>query len=131
MTPMTANARSLTFRVARILLLLLATMLFMMTTHPTRVPAMLLVAPFMALFIALYYIALEAIRFFQPTAAEDSASAPVYRPRLLAALLAGFPVLLLVLQSIMELNHWDVLIALAIFLLAYVFISRGALPAGR
>jgi hypothetical protein len=45
---------------------------------------------------------------------------------LLAASFAGFPVLLLVLQSVVELTVWDVLIALSILTLAYVYISRSS-----
>jgi hypothetical protein len=121
--------RSLPFRIVRIVLLLAATLLFLMVTNPSQVPAILLVPPFMAIFATVYLLVMEIIRFFQPL--DGFKGWAVYRPRLLAAIIAAFPVLLLVLQSIMELNHWDVLIALMIFLLAYVFVSRGSLPASR
>ena len=109
----------------RIGILALALLVFLMTTHPVRVPALLLVAPFIGMFAILYLIALEIIRYLQPDTSEGDVPTVVMRPRLLAALLAGFPVLLLVLQSIMELNRWDVIIASAIFVLAYLMIARG------
>lgn len=119
----------------RIAVLVTATLLFMMMAHPARVPALMLVVPFAAIFVCLYLILLEILRFFRPES-EEPATAPravtvAYRPRLLAALVAGFPVLLLVLQSIMELNVWDVLIASGIFVLAYVVVSRGTFSLGR
>ena len=113
------------FRMVRIGILALALLVFLMTTHPVRVPALLLVAPFIGMFAILYLIALEIIRYLQPDTSEGDVPTVVMRPRLLAALLAGFPVLLLVLQSIMELNRWDVIIASAIFVLAYLMIARG------
>lgn len=122
---MSIKRHSLGFRMARIGLVTLALLVFLMTTHPVRVPAMLLVAPFIAMFVILYLLALEVIWYFQPDASEGDVPSVIHRPRLLAALLAGFPVLLLVLQSIMELNRWDVIIASAIFVLAYLMIARG------
>ena len=124
-------ARSLTFRMVRIGALAAVLVAFLLASHPARVPALLLVTPFIMMFVTLYYAALEIINFLQSD--EDAAviGSRIHRPRLLAALLAGFPVVLLVLQSIMELNRWDVLIALAILLLAYIFISRGSFPTLR
>lgn len=122
---MSFRLHGLSLRLTRIVVLIVTLLVFLMATHPVRVPALMLVAPFIIMFMILYYAALEVIRYFQPEAAEGDVPSVVSRPRLLAALLAGFPVLLLVLQSIMELNRWDVLIASAIFLLAYVMIARG------
>lgn len=120
---MAETTNNLTFRMIRLGLLVIATLLFMILTHPARVPALLLVLPFAGIFASLYFAVLEVIRFFHN---DESSRGRFYRPRLLAAVIAGFPVLLLVLQSIMELNTWDVLIAAAIFVLAYVFVSRGS-----
>lgn len=124
---MTDQVRSAPYRLIRITVLFAVLAVFMMAAHPVRVPAMLLVVPFLLMFACLYYAVLEIIRLFRPPS-EGQALPAVHRPRLLAALIAAFPVLLLVLQSIMELTRWDVVIALALFLLAYVFISRGTLP---
>lgn len=128
---MFAKTQTLPFRVLRIVAVLGLTLVLLMTTDPARVPAIVLVLPFAGIFSCLYLIIIEVIRFFQPEAPEAGRSLPIYRPRLLALVIAAFPVLLLVLQSIMELNRWDILIGLTIFLLAYIFVSRGSLPSGR
>ena len=125
------QAQSLSFRLMRIAVIALLTVVFLLVTHPARVPALLLVVPFIGVYACLYCIVLEVIRFLRPAPEGDDALTSARRPRLLSALIAAFPVLLLVLQSIMELNRWDIVIALAIFLLAYVFVSRGSLPGGR
>jgi hypothetical protein len=124
-------AKPLLFRMGRIGALVLVLVVLLMSSHPARVPALMLVVPFMLMFAVLYFVTLEVVMFLQSD--EDTAviGSRIHRPRLLAALLAGFPVILLVLQSIMELNRWDVIIALAILVLAYVFISRGAFPTLR
>lgn len=114
------------FRVGRILIMAIIVLAMMSFTHPGRVPALMLVVPFMALFMLGYFIMLEVIRLFAPDDSTAGGMLRVHRPRLLAALSAGYPVLLLVLQSIMELNRWDVMIASAIFILAYLVVSRGA-----
>lgn len=124
---MAAQSDNLTFRMVRLGVLAALTLGFMLLTHPARVPALLLVVPFAGIFVSLYCLVLEVIRFFHT---EEQSSSRFYRPQPLAAVIAGFPVLLLVLQSIMRLNAWDVLIAAAIFLLAYVFVSRGAFATG-
>lgn len=90
----------------------------------------MLVLPFLAIFICVYWAALGGIHFFQPNNAEGSTARRIFRPRLLAAVIAGFPVLLLVLQSIMELNQQDVILAFGIFVLAYVFVSKGLVSQG-
>jgi cobalamin synthase len=118
-------------RLVRIILVGLATLLFLMSTRPSKVPAVLLIAPFMALFIFLFLMILEIIRFLGPDEDENGAIVHLKRPRLMAALLAGFPVLLLVLQSVVELTVWDILIAVAITILAYVYIARSAITFWR
>ncbi len=128
---MLEKTKTLPFRIFRIAVLIMATVLLLTVTHPARMPVLLLMVPFAAMFVCLYLAVLEVIRFFQPGDEEGSTKRPIYRPRLLAAVIAGFPVLLLVLQSVMRLNHWDILITLGIFLLAYVFVSRGTFLAGK
>jgi len=125
------QAQTLSFRLLRIAILALLTLVFLLVTHPARVPAMMLVVPFIGIYACLYFAVLEIVRFLRPAPDDDDVLTTVRRPRLLSAVIAGFPVLLLVLQSIMELNRWDIVIAFAIFLLAYVFVSRGTLPGSR
>jgi hypothetical protein len=100
----------------------------MMVSRPSQIPAILLLVPFVGVFSFLYLIALEVIRFLGPDEDENGAIVRVKRPRLMAAVIAGFPVLL---QSIVELTFWDVMIAFSILLLAYVYISRSSVSFWR
>ncbi len=84
----------------------------------------MLVTPFIGIFAILYLVTMEVICFLGPDAEDGSAVVRFRRPRLMAAVIAGFPVLLLVLQSIVELTAWDVLIALSIVLIAYLYLAR-------
>lgn len=84
----------------------------------------MLVLPFVGSFSFLYLLTLEVMRFLGPDEDENGALLRLRRPRLLAAVVAGFPILLLVLQSVVVLTVWDVLIALAIMLLLYLYASR-------
>lgn len=122
---------TLAHRLIRILLIGLVTVTFMLVSRPSQIPAVLLLVPFVGSFSFLYLIVLEIVRFLGPDEDENGAIVKVRRPRLIAAVIAGFPVLLLVLQSVVELTFWDVLIALSILLLAYVYISRSSVSFWR
>lgn len=87
---------------------------------------MVLIVPFIGIFFFLYLLLLELMRFLGPDEDENGALVRLRRPRVMAALLAGFPVLLLALQSVVQLSVWDVAIASAILLLAYVYAARGS-----
>jgi len=117
---------SLTYRLVRISVIAAATLTFLLVSQPSEIPAVLLITPFMGIFATLYLSIVEVIRFLGPDEDENGAIVQVRRPRLMSAALAGFPVLLLVLQSIVELTFWDVLIAFTIMLLAYIYISRSS-----
>jgi len=114
------------YRTLRIVAVGVVTLLFLLSSSPARIPATLLVVPFIGFFIFLYLLALELIRFLGPDEDENGALVRFRRPRVMAALLAGFPVLLLALQSVVELSVWDVAIACGILLLAYVYAARGS-----
>lgn len=120
-----------TRRLARIVLIGVATIMFLFVSRPSDIPALLLIVPFVGIFSFLYLILIEIIRFLGPDEDENGAIVRVKRPRLMAATVAGFPVLLLVLQSIVELTFWDVLIALTILLLAYIYIARSSVSLWR
>ena len=122
---------TLSQRLLRIVLIGAVTITFMMVSRPSQLPAILLLVPFVGIFSFLYLGILEIIRFLGPDEDENGAIIRVKRPRLMAAVIAGFPVLLLVLQSIVELTFWDVLIALSILLLAYVYVSRSSVSFWR
>lgn len=113
-------------RTSRIVGAGVVTLGFLMLTTPDGVPALLLLLPFIGLYAFLYLLILELVRFLGPDEDENGAIVHIRRPRVLSAVLAGFPVLLLVLQSVVELTWWDVLIATAILLLVYVYIVRGS-----
>ena len=118
--------KSLTQRLIRIGVVGLATILFLMASQPSEIPAVLLIAPFIGIFLFLYFSIVEVIRFLGPDEDENGAIVQVRRPRLMAATMAGFPALLLVLQSVVQLTIWDVLITFTIMLLAYIYISRSS-----
>lgn len=124
---------SLSFRMLRLGVVGLATLLFMTSTSPARLPALLLVAPFFGIFAFLFLFLLEVTRFLGSGGDGDGSAGTLKlrRPRLLAAVLAGFPVLLLVLQSIVELTLRDSIIAFAIMLLAYLYILRSSISFWR
>lgn len=124
-------ARTLMQRLPRVVIIGLATMVFLMSTQPSDIPAILLIVPFIGMFTFLYLVIHEVVKFLGPDEDENGAIVQVRRPRLLSAVLAGFPVLLLILQSIVELTLWDVLIALTILLLAYLYISRSSVSFWR
>lgn len=115
---------SLQHRMAVLAAIGLGTIVFLMSTTPTGLPAIMLIVPFAGIFGFIYLAALEVVRFLGPDEDENGALVRLRRPRLLAAVVASFPVLLLVLQSVVELTVWDVLIAFAIVLLLYLYASR-------
>lgn len=100
------------------------TALFLMLTNPSQLPSVFLIVPFAAIFACLYLTIMAVVHFFRSEEDETVAGLKVRRPRLLAAVIAGFPVLLLILQSIVQLTIWDVIITLVIFLLVYMYVSR-------
>lgn len=108
----------------RLLGLYALTCLFLMATSPAHLPAFVLVVPFAAIFYSLYSTIMAIIHFLRSTEDDTVGGLKLRRPRVLAAVVAGFPVLLLVLQSIVELSILDVIISLVIFLLVYIYISR-------
>jgi hypothetical protein len=111
---------------ARLTALYMATVLFLMTTDPSRLPSVLLIIPFAALFACLYFTIMAVVHYFRSEDSETVVGFKVRRPRLLAGVVAGFPVLLLILQSIVQLTIWDVAITLVIFLLVYMYVSRSS-----
>ncbi len=108
----------------RLVGLYVATVLFLMTTDPSRLPSVFLIIPFAAIFSCLYFTIMTVVHYFRSEDSETVVGFKVRRPRLLAGVVAGFPVLLLILQSVVQLTIWDVAITLVIFLLVYMYVSR-------
>jgi hypothetical protein len=102
---------------------LLIFMGFMLLTDPQKLPPVLLIVPFGLVFIAVMALVLGVIEALRQESGKVLGQA-MHRPRLLAALLAAFPTLLLVLQSIGQLSVWDIATATALLVLAYIYVSR-------
>lgn len=95
-------------------------LLLMIFTQPARLPAFILVAPFVLLSTALALIFVRIFRW------QGMALAKSVRMGLIATLL---PMLVLVLQSLGQLTMRDLCTILAIFAIAYFYLSRLSKPA--
>jgi hypothetical protein len=98
-----------------------AAIIFLLSTSPKKLPSVMLVIPFALFFLALY---LSAKTVLERNEEQSRQGAQVLRPRLGAFLAAGFPVLLLVLQSIGQLTVKDLGTAVAIFTISYFYVAR-------
>jgi hypothetical protein len=92
-------------------------------TSPERLPSVMLVTPFILLFIILY-LATMAFLEFANRESDHLITLRIMRPRVVAGLVAGFPILLLVLQSIGQLSSREALTAGAIFVIAYFYATK-------
>jgi len=108
---------------ARLIVVYALTFLVLTLSDPAKLPSSALVVPFILIFFAVY-CAIAAL--FELLDAEQLIGMKVRRPRTIAALIAGFPVLLLVLQSIGQLTSWDVLMTAALFVVTYFYIIKAA-----
>ena len=99
----------------------------MLTTNPKSIASILLIVPFIFFFFAIFF---AVLLLFEGLNSDDGKKnilrKRVTRPRLVAVLVAGFPILLLVLQSIGQLTLRDTITACVIFLLAYFYIAKSA-----
>jgi hypothetical protein len=98
--------------------LLLLAILFL-TTDPSHLPSLFLIAPFLIIFLIIFLL----VWIFARTRMLHSKAMRV------SALCAGTPVLLLVLQSIGQLTFRDVFTLAALFGIAYFYISKTSLKA--
>lgn len=90
-------------------------LLIFLTTSPEGLPPVLLTAPFLLLFVALLFGALDVLGRW--TVLRRS------RNRI-AVLIATAPVTLLVLQSLGQLTIKDVLVISVLFIVGYFYVSR-------
>lgn len=111
-------------RVAKVLATWLCTVLLLIVTNPAKLPSILLIAPFLFLFVSIYLTVKEVLSLMRGGDQQKIVGLRASRPRLIAALIAAFPVLLLVLQSIGQLTAWDVLTVVALFIVAYFYIIK-------
>ena len=114
------------FRIIRLLTMYALTILLLVLSDPTKLPSAVLITPFALLFIAVYFTVIEIMLLFRDGNQGRGVGMSAYRPRMTAALMAGFPVLLLVLQSIGQLTSWDVLTVIALFIIAYFYIIKSS-----
>ncbi|HSW79153.1 MAG TPA: hypothetical protein VLG47_00030 [Candidatus Saccharimonadales bacterium] len=86
--------------------------------------SVILVAPFVLFALIIYQIAMAVFKYSNDAHIDQETKAHIIRPRLIAALAAGFPVLLLLLQSIGQLSLKDVITVTAIIILAYFYMGK-------
>jgi hypothetical protein len=113
-------------RAAKILLPWMCTLLLFLLTSPSKLPSAVLILPFLLLFIAIYTTVIVVLHLLRGGEENKIVGMRASRPRLIAGLIAGFPVILLVLQSIGQLTTWDVLTVVALFIVAYFYIIKSA-----
>lgn len=113
-------------RAVKVLLPWMCTLLLLLLSSPSKLPSAVLILPFLLLFIAIYTTALEILHLLRGGEQNRVVGMRASRPRLISGLFAGFPVLLLVLQSIGQLTAWDVLTVVALFIVAYFYIIKSS-----
>ena len=92
-----------------------ALLFLLLSTRPDALPAYMLMLPFILLFVTIFLIASFVLR---------ELGLPKPKPRRAAALLAAFPTVLLVLQSIGQLTTRDVLTVSTLFMFAYFYLTH-------
>lgn len=113
-------------QIAKVLGAWACTVLLLLETNPAKLPSALLIVPFLFLFIAIYLTVKEILHFMRGGDENKIVGMNASRPRLIAGLIAAFPVLLLVLQSIGQLTTWDILMVVALFIIAYFYIIKSS-----
>lgn len=103
-----------------------ATLILLLLSNPTRLPSAVLILPFILLFVSIYMTVKEVLHLLRGGEQNKVVGMRAHRPRLIAGLIACFPVLLLVLQSIGQLTAWDVLTVVALFVITYFYITRSS-----
>jgi len=106
--------------------------LLLLLSNPAKLPSTILVVPFVLLFLAIYFTITEGARLLRDSQQGEAADPLIGKHRLVAALIAALPVLLLTLQSIGQLTMWDVLMVGGLFAVAYFYIIKSSIsPSGR
>ncbi|HEY1835201.1 MAG TPA: hypothetical protein VGG13_00035 [Candidatus Saccharimonadales bacterium] len=117
--------KSKKFRIIRLLAAYALIIFLLVLSDPAKLPSALLIIPFVLLFFAVYTTAIE-ITFLFRASEHRVVEGRWRRPQMTAALIAGFPVLLLVLQSIGQLTPWDVLTVITLFIITYFYIIKSS-----
>jgi drug/metabolite transporter (DMT)-like permease len=104
------------------LIAFIALVLLLFETDPRSINSVALVAPFVLIFLILFFIATYFLRI------RGFARSTSW---IMAAFIATLPTLLLVLQSIGQLTIKDVATLVALFVIAYFYVRRADSPANR
>jgi len=89
--------------------------LLLTVTDPSKVPSFVLIIPFVLLFVVLFLFMLVL------STKKDWSRAKTIRR---SVVLAGLPTTFLIMQSVGQLTIRDVISILAIFIIAYFYVSR-------
>jgi hypothetical protein len=111
-------------RIVKPALMYAAGILFLLFTNPKSMPSLFLIVPFILFFIANYLLVVVLLGLFDGDIPSERKKSSKTHPRLVAALISGFPTLLFILQSIGQLTARDTITTLVIFLLAYFYVAR-------
>lgn len=79
--------------------------LFLLSTNPEKLPLPLIIVPFVMLFAVLFFSAVKIIKTL-----VNYEYTEIHKQYMVAAFLAGFPVLILIFQSLHQLSWRDALI---------------------
>ena len=94
-------------------------LLLMISTQPGRLPSIMLILPFLLVFVVLVLLCIRVFRW---------QGLPQGKSIRLGFIGATLPVLLLVLQSLGQLTIRDFLTILALFVITYFYLSRVTRP---
>ena len=90
------------------------------TTNPTRLPLILLIIPYVIVFIVLFAVSRKFIRHLKPPVGNKASRKQTGA----AVIFAGFPTLCLLLQSIGQLSSRDLVILVILFGVLWFYLSR-------
>lgn len=111
-------------RLGRLMIMYISGIVFLMSTNPQKLPSVVLILPFVALFVMIYLTVIELLKLLSSREDEKVAGEVIVRPRRTAILLAAVPTLLLVLQSIGQLGAKDILTVSIILIIGYFYIVK-------
>jgi hypothetical protein len=104
-----------------IVFLSVVTGILFLTTNPDTMPSAMFVAVFCLLYALVTSLVLEVLLALRHAGFVEWRARRMLR---VAAMLAAFPVFLVVLKSIGQLTVRDIILALALFILAYLYFNR-------
>ncbi len=108
-------------RIKFILPLYLIVVALLLFTNPQHLPLALLLLPLLVFFVALFL----TIKMLMEHFARDNGASPTSKKQaVLAAIIAGFPVLCLLLKSVGQMSVRDFIILLVMFGLLGFYVNR-------